>query len=60
MIYINFPIQDFSMTFDDFNAWRDEQVNHAMQDRYSLLLYYFINNSTGWQMDWSRELFRLM
>lgn len=45
MIYINFPIQGFSMTFDDFNAWRDEQINHAMQDRYSLLLYYFINTN---------------
>lgn len=33
------------MTFDDFNAWRNEQVNHAMQDRYSLLLYYFINTN---------------
>lgn len=45
MIYINFPIQGFSMTFDDFNAWRDEQINHAMQDRYSLLLYYFVNTN---------------
>lgn len=45
MIYINFPIQGFSMTFDDFNVWRDEQINHAMQDRYSLLLYYFANTN---------------
>lgn len=45
MIYINFPIQGFSMTFDDFRTWRNEQINHAMQDRYSLLLYYFSNTN---------------
>ena len=45
MIYINFPIQGFSMTFDDFNIWRDKQINHAMQNRYSLLLYYFANTN---------------
>ena len=33
------------MTFDDFNTWRDKQINHAIQDRYSLLLYYFVNTN---------------
>lgn len=45
MIYINFPIQGFSILFDDFNAWREEQINHAMQNKYSLLLYLFSNEN---------------